>query len=67
VAEPVVVLTPTTPNGNSPIWNKVYIDLSALFNTGAVNERDIYIEGTLSSGMSSGLFLVDNIKLVRSE
>jgi hypothetical protein len=65
--EPVVVLTPTTPNGNSPIWNKVYIDLSALFNTGAVNERDIYIEGALSSGMSSGLFLVDNIKLVRSE
>lgn len=67
IAEPVVVLTPTTPNGNSPIWNKVYIDLSALFNTGAVNERDIYIEGALSSSMSSGLFLVDNIKLVRSE
>jgi len=66
IVEPVVVVTPTTPTGTSPIWNKIYVDLSALFNTGSVSDRDVYIEGTLTGGANSGLFLLDNIKLVQT-
>lgn len=66
-SEPVVITSPTTSNGDSPVWNKVYIDLSALFNTSGISDRDVFIEGNLPNGRSQALFLLDNIKLVRFE
>ena len=67
ISEPVVKVVPTTSNGRTPAWNKIYIDLSTLFNTSGLSSRDIYIEGRLGPGGSSGLFLMDNLKLVRRQ
>ena len=62
-ATPYVYVAPT---GSAPgaLWNKIYIDLSPVFNT-AISQRDIYIEATLPDGLSSATVLFDNIKLLR--
>lgn len=65
--ERYVTLVPTTGNGRSPVWNKAYIDLSTLWNTSSVTARDLFFEARLASGQSSGLVLLDNIKIVRFE
>ena len=65
--ERYVTLVPTTSNGRSPVWNKAYIDLSALWNTSSVTARDLFFEARLVSGQSAGLVLLDNIKIVRFE
>jgi hypothetical protein len=67
IAEPVVTVVPTTGDGRTPSWNKIYIDLSTLFNTSGLTQRDIYIEGRIGPGGTSGLFLLENLKLVRRQ
>lgn len=59
-----VYIAPTTQGDGSTAWNRIYIDLSPVFNTG-VSQRDIYISAALPSGQSSGHVYLDNIKLVR--
>ncbi len=61
---PLVLLVPTRRSDGSMPWNKVYIDLSAVYNAG-VTQRDFYFEASLPSGSSSAEIDLDNIKLVR--
>jgi hypothetical protein len=63
--EPFVYVVPTVRPDGSTYWNKIYVDLSPVFNTG-ISQRDIYIEGNLPEGSSLSRVLLDNIKLVRS-
>jgi len=63
--EPFVYVAPTVRPDGSTYWNKIYIDLSPVFNTG-ISQRDIYIEGNLPDGSSSARVLLDDLKLVRS-
>jgi len=62
--EPFVYLPPTYRSDGTMPWNKVYLDLSAFFNS-AVAERDVYIEATLPDSRSSAEIYLDNIKLLR--
>jgi hypothetical protein len=63
--DPFVYVAPTIrPDGNT-YWNKIYVDLSPVFNTG-ISQRDIYIEGNLPDGTPLAQVFIDNIKLVRS-
>lgn len=62
--EPFIFLPPTHRSDGSMPWNKVYLDLSAFFNS-AVSERDVYIEATLPESRSSAEIYLDNIKLLR--
>lgn len=64
-SEPYVTLVPTTLNGRAPVWNKAYLDLSSLFNTGSLTARDLYFEAQLGIGQSTGTVLLDNLKIVR--
>jgi hypothetical protein len=62
--EPFVYVAPTVrPDGNT-YWNKIYVDLSPVFNT-TISQRDIYFEGNLPDGSTSANVFFDNIKLVR--
>lgn len=61
---PLVLLVPTRRSDGSMPWNKVYIDLSSVFNAG-VTQRDIFFEASLPSGSTSAEIYLDNIKLVR--
>lgn len=61
---PLVILVPTRRSDGTMPWNKVYIDLSGLFNSG-VSERDIFIEASLPSTVASASVFLDNLKLVR--
>ena len=64
VASPFVYLTPTADSNSSlPTWNKVYIDLSPVFNLG-VSQRDFYIEASAPASGTARIYL-DNLKLVR--
>lgn len=65
--EPYVTLVPTTGNGAFPVWNKAYIDLSVMFNTAFVTNRDIQFDVSLGNGQASGLVLLDNLKIVQFE
>jgi hypothetical protein len=58
-------VAPTVRPDGQTFWNKIYVDLSPVFNTG-ISQRDIYIEGNLPDGSSMSRVLLDNIKLVRS-
>lgn len=58
-----VYLAPTG-SSSSASWNKIYIDLSSVFNT-AIAERDIYIDVDLPTGASSASVYIDNFKLLR--
>lgn len=61
---PLVLLVPTRRSDGTMPWNKVYIDLSSVFNAG-VTQRDIYFEASLPSGSSAAEIYLDNIKLLR--
>lgn len=63
-AQPYVIVTPTLRGDGSTFWNKIYVDLSPVFNLG-VTGRDIFIEATLPSGTSTAQVLLENIKIVR--
>jgi len=63
--EPFVYVAPTIRPDGSTYWNKIYIDLSPVFNTG-ISQRDIYIEGDLPDGNTTARVLLDDLKLVRS-
>lgn len=63
-ADPYIFIVPTGSTIGAATWNKIYIDVSPVFNSG-VTQRDIYIEGDLPSGVEQGTVLFDNIKLVR--
>ncbi|MBK8497610.1 MAG: hypothetical protein IPL52_02035 [Flavobacteriales bacterium] len=58
-----IYLAPTGSNGVAP-WNKIYIDLSPVFNT-AIAERDLYLVAELPTGASAAQVYIDNFKLVR--
>ncbi|HRD51232.1 MAG TPA: hypothetical protein PKY96_01150 [Flavobacteriales bacterium] len=62
--EPYVYLPPTRRADGGMPWNKVYLDLSAFFNS-AVSERDVYIEAQLPASRSSAEIYLDNIKILR--
>jgi hypothetical protein len=64
-SEPYVTLLPTCTNGRSPVWNKAYLDLSSLFNTGSLSARDLYFQAQLGIGQTRGTVLLDNLKIVR--
>ncbi|MCW5898332.1 MAG: hypothetical protein KIT10_03595 [Flavobacteriales bacterium] len=64
VSLPYVYVVPTTRPDGQTAWNKMYIDLSPVFNQG-VTERDIYFEASLPSDMGHGHVYLDNVKLVR--
>lgn len=64
--EPYFIALPTLRGDGSMPWNKVYIDLSGLFNS-PVSQRDLFIEARLPSGRSSGEAYIDNIKLLRMQ
>ncbi len=62
---PYVYLVPTiTGDVLQPSWNKVYIDLSPIFNQ-PISERDIYFEAEWSPSAGVARVYLDNIKLVR--
>lgn len=61
---PLLLLVPTRRSDGSMPWNKVYIDLSSVFNAG-VTQRDFYFEASLPSGSGSAEIYLDNLKLVR--
>jgi hypothetical protein len=63
-ANPYVYVNPTTAGGGT-YWNKIYIDLSPVFNAPGVSQRDLYFEATLPAGQASGHVYLDNIKLVQ--
>ncbi len=63
-AQPFVYLVPTTEATNLPTWNKIYIDLSPIFNL-AISQRDLYFEAWAPEGGTAKVYL-DNIKLVRT-
>ena len=63
---PYVYVSETSTNDASMPWNRIYIDLSPLFNQGGITMRDIYIEASLPSGRTSGQVYLDNVKLVRT-
>ncbi len=64
VATPYVYLAPTADAGTVlPTWNKVYIDLSPVFNLG-ISQRDFYIEASAPANGTARIYL-DNLKLVR--
>ncbi|MDQ3099779.1 MAG: hypothetical protein M3R08_00210 [Bacteroidota bacterium] len=66
VSQPFVYLSPTVEgSGSVPVWNKVYIDLSPIYNLG-IAQRDIYFEATAPSGGVARVYL-DNVKLVRNQ
>jgi len=64
-AEPYVYITPTQGQGGGVVWNKMYIDLSPLFNQ-ALSRRDFYFEATLADSRERANAYFDNIKLVRA-
>lgn len=63
-SEPFIYLPPTHRSDGTMPWNKVYVDLSPLFNT-AVSQRDIFIEAELPASRSEARIYLDNIKLLR--
>lgn len=63
-ATPWVVVAPTLKENGSMPWNKIYIDLSPVFNT-PITDRDVYIEAELPADRSSGQVYLDNFKLLR--
>ncbi len=66
VSQPYVYLVPTVAgSGVIPGWNKVYIDLSPVFNLG-ISQRDIFFEAT-APGEGVARVYLDNIKLVRNQ
>jgi hypothetical protein len=65
VAAPFLYLPPTLRSNGTMPWNKVYLDLSGVFNR-AVSNRDFYIEAELPASRSSAKVYLDNIKLVRT-
>lgn len=66
IAEAWVVLLPTTEVGGLR-WNKVYMDVSALFDNGGITARDFYIGASLPAGQASANVYLDNFKLVRRD
>jgi hypothetical protein len=64
-SEPYVYLVPTAGGSETPVWNKVYIDLSPVFNLSSISNRDIYIEAVGPASGTGAVFL-DNVKLVRT-
>ena len=64
-ANPFVHVVPTVSSDGGTYWNKIYIDLSPVFNASGVSQRDIYFEATLPGGMSQGHVYLDNIKVVQ--
>lgn len=64
-ADPFLYLVPTLrPDGTMP-WNKVYVDLSPVFNIGGISQRNFYFEVNLPASRTSGQVYLDNIKLLR--
>lgn len=63
--EPWVILVPTTDEGGIR-WNKVYIDVSTLFNVSGISQRDIYLGSSLPSSQGTAHVYLDNLKLIRS-
>jgi hypothetical protein len=59
-----VVLVPTASVGEVR-WNKVYVELSSLFNLPGITGRDIYFGAQLSGGRTSAVGYFDNLKIVR--
>ncbi len=64
-ALPYVFVVPTLHDNGTSYWNKMYIDLSPVFNQ-AVTQRNIFFEATLPEDLSLGHVYLDNIKLVRN-
>ncbi len=62
---PYVYLTETVQSDGSMTWNKIYIDLSPIYNQGGVGQRDFYIECTIPPGRIQGEVYFDNLKLLR--
>jgi uncharacterized small protein (DUF1192 family) len=61
---PFVYLVPTAGgDGSVPVWNKVYIDLSPVYNSN-ITQRDIFFEAWAPAGGVARVYL-DNVKLVR--
>jgi len=60
----ILGVTRSDREGTGMIWKKIYIDLSAAFNT-SISQRDIHIKATIPSDQTSGTVYLDNIKLVR--
>ena len=60
----LVYVTPTLKSDGTMPWNKIYIDLSTVFNA-PVSDRDVYIDVLLPSGQSSAEVFIDNFKLVK--
>jgi hypothetical protein len=64
-AEPYVYLTPTLQGDvMQPAWNKVYIDLSPVFNL-SIAQRNFYFEAS-GPANGTGRIYLDNIRLVRT-
>ncbi len=60
----LVYVTPTVKSDGTMPWNKIYIDLSTVFNA-PVSDRDVYIDALLPIGQSSAEVYIDNFKLVK--
>lgn len=66
VQEPYLFVAPTKRDDGGMPWNKIYVDLSPLFNQGAITNREFYIESQLDIGATSAEIYLDNIKLLRN-
>ncbi len=61
VKEPYLFIAP-----NGLTWNKIYVDLSLLFNTAGVSDREFYVEAQLDPTATSAAIYLDNFKVVHS-
>jgi hypothetical protein len=64
-ADPYLFLVPTRRDDGSMPWNKVYVDLSPVFNVGGITQRNFFFEVELPLSRNSGELYLDNIKLLR--
>ena len=66
VQEPYLFVAPTVEDDGSMPWNKIYVDLSLLFNQSGISDREFYIESQLDLDATSARIQLDNIKLIRN-
>lgn len=67
VKEPYLFVAPTMQDDGTLAWNKIYIDISARFNTSGITDKEFYIEAQLDQGATSGRVYLDNIKLIHTD
>lgn len=62
---PVILILPSADDSGTPVWNKIYVDISfVLGNLASAEEYNLYIRSELDPGVENGEVWLDNIKVV---